>query len=684
MAEHERTNRLAGETSPYLLQHARNPVDWYPWGREALERAKREDKPILLSIGYAACHWCHVMERESFEDPETAADMNANFVSIKVDREERPDVDAVYMDAAQSLTGRGGWPLTAFLTPDGKPFYAGTYFPNEDRHGMPAFRRILAAVAEAWHERRDEIEDQGLRVTRGIGRAGSLVSSSDPPSEDVLRAAFEELRAAFDPEWGGLRGAPKFPQPMTLEFLLRCHLRGYPGALDAVALTLDRMAAGGVYDQVGGGFHRYSTDALWHVPHFEKMLYDNAQLARLYTRAWQVTGREPYRRVVVETLEYLLREMQHPEGGFFSSQDADSEGVEGKFFAWSYDELVESVGEAAAAAFGAAPQGNWEGTNVLWMPLPLEAVAAELDIDRDDLERDLETARERLFETRETRVRPATDDKIVAGWNSMAVAAFAEAGRALGEPSYVEAAVRAADFLLTHLRDDRGRLLRTWRNGRAGGPGYAEDHALLAEACLTLYETTFELRYFREARTLGDELLRLFRDRERGGFFQTGSDAEELVVRPKELFDNAVPSGNSAAAGVLQRLALLTGEQEYGRAGVAALRLVGDAMARAPAGFGHALCALDLSLSPVREVAIVGDPEAEDTRSLVAEITAKRFLPNHVLAVAAPDDRESPEAVELLKGRTQRDGRATAYVCERFACELPVTDPAALAAQLTG
>jgi len=677
-------NRLAGETSPYLLQHAHNPVDWFPWGEEALALARERDVPILLSIGYAACHWCHVMERESFEDPATAELMNEHFVSIKVDREERPDLDAIYMDAVQAMTGRGGWPMTAFLTPDGRPFYAGTYFPDEDRHGMPAFRKVLTAIADVWATRRDEAETQSAKVVEALGHGSRLGASRNPLTDEVLQQAFAALHAAFDPRWGGFGTAPKFPQPMTLEFLLRMHLRGTPDALEMVTQTLDKMAAGGMYDQVGGGFHRYSTDERWHVPHFEKMLYDNALLVRLYVHAWQVTRSETYRRVATETCEYLLRELEHPEGAFYSSQDADSEGVEGRFFAWSWDELVGITGEAVATAFGATPSGNWEGTNVLWRPLPLQAVADEMELDERELERDLETARAELFEIRQGRVHPATDDKILAAWNAMAVAALAEAGRVLGEPAYVEAAVRAADFVLTHLRDDGGRLLRSWRNGRGGRPGFADDHALMADSCLVLYETTFELRWFEEARALCDELLRLFLDPERGGFFQTGSDAEALVVRPKELQDNAVPSGNSAAADVLQRLAHLTGEPRYEHAGVEAIRLVLDAMAGAPSGFGHALGALDLCLAPVKEVAIVGDPEDEATRALVAEVTTERYLPNHVLAVAAPEDHRSREAVALLQDRPALDGRPTAYVCERFVCKLPVTESTELTKQLTG
>ncbi len=682
-----RPNRLIHETSPYLLQHAYNPVDWYPWGEEALERARREDKPLLVSIGYAACHWCHVMERESFEDPATAAIMNEHFVCVKVDREERPDLDAIYMDAVQAMTGGGGWPLTAFCTPDGRPFYAGTYFPPEDRHGLPAFRKILLAVAEAWRERRDEVLAQGERVLRVVGQ-GARLAARDEPGEEVLREAFELLRGAFDRRFGGFGGAPKFPQPMTLGFLLRCHLRGMPDALEMLTQTLDRMAEGGIFDQVGGGFHRYAVDAAWHVPHFEKMLYDQAQLARLYAQAWQVTGEARYRRVAERTLDHVLRELRSPEGGFWSSLDADSEGEEGRFYVWPYEELVRvagggELGRAVAACLGARPEGNWEGTNVLWRPVPVAAVAAELGWDPEELERAVEETIGRLFQAREERVRPATDDKVLAGWNGLAISALAEAGRAFGEPRYVEAAVEAARFVLAELRGPDGRLARAWREGRRSGPGFADDHALLAEACLVLYETTFELRWFEEAQRLADELLRLFHDEEGGGFFQTGADQERLVLRPKELLDHAVPSGNSAAADVLLRMALLTGEERYERAAAGALRAVAEGMRRAPTAFGHALQALDLWVGPAHEVAIVGDPAAPDTRALVEEVTVRRFLPNRVLAVAAPGDEAARRAVPLLEGRTTVDGRAAAYVCRRFVCELPVTEPEALAARLS-
>jgi uncharacterized protein YyaL (SSP411 family) len=684
------TNRLAGETSPYLLQHAHNPVDWYPWGPEALERARREDKPILLSIGYAACHWCHVMERESFEDAATAAAMNERFVSVKVDREERPDLDSIYMDAVQAMTGHGGWPMTVFLTPEGQPFYAGTYFPNEDRHGMPAFTRVLDAVSEAWQTRRDDLADQGRRVVASIARGSGLRESADPLTDEILRQAFSGLRRLFDSRWGGFGGAPKFPQPMTLEFVLRAHLRGFEGALEMATTTLDRMADGGVYDQAGGGFHRYSTDGQWHVPHFEKMLYDNAQLARLYLRAWQVTRTERYREVAVETLDYLLREMRHPEGAFFSSQDADSEGVEGKFFVWSWEELLEAAeapgssavpAEAIATFLGAVPDGNWEGTNVLWRPLPAGRVAEEYEVAPGNLLARVDGVLARLREVRRSRIPPGTDDKILAGWNALVISALAEAGRVLEMPAYVEAAERAAEFVLSRLRRDDGRLLRSWREGRAGGPAYLDDHAYLASACLTIYETTFDLRWFREARALAGAILDLFADPDNGGYFQTGSDAEALVVRPKELFDNAVPSGNSVAAEVLQRMALLTGEPDLERAAASALRLVRDLMERAPSMFGHALSALDLYLGPSREVAIVGDPASPETRRLVREVHS-RFLPNAVLAVSGPDG-DAPGEVGLLQDRSLLDGLPAAYVCERFVCRRPVTDPTDLAALLT-
>jgi uncharacterized protein YyaL (SSP411 family) len=660
-------NRLAGASSPYLLQHAHNPVDWYPWGDEAFAKARVEDRPVFLSVGYAACHWCHVMERESFEDEATAGFLNERFVAIKVDREERPDVDGIYMDAVQAMTGSGGWPMSVFLTPDGKPFYAGTYFPEQPRHGLPSFRQVLEGIADAWASRRDEIEVQSGRVIESIRRTSTLGASEEPLTAAQANEAFQTLRHSFDPRWGGFGGAPKFPQPMTLEFVLRQAIREMPDALEMAILTLDRMAGGGMFDQVGGGFARYSTDGAWMVPHFEKMLYDNAQLALLYARAWLVTRNDHDREISSRTLDYLLREMRHPDGGFFSSQDADSEGVEGKFYVWSWEELVSLVGEDAAEAFGATPAGNWDGTNVLRAPVG--------DALREE-------ARTRLFEARGSRVRPALDDKVLTAWNALAIRAFAEAGRVFNEPTYVDAAVRCADFVWEHLRDEDGRLLRSWRDGTAGVRGFAEDHALLAGAFLTLFETTADLRWFVAARELCDALLELFADRERGGFFQTGLDADELVVRPKDLYDNAVPSGNSAAAEALLRLALFTGEARYEDAAVAALRLIRDVMTSAPGGFGQALCALDLYLGPSFEIAIVGEPEAADTKALLDAVVRAGWRPNLVLAVASPDAKDATTTIALLADRTPIGQRATAYVCQRFVCRLPVTGPEELAQQL--
>jgi uncharacterized protein len=663
-------NRLADATSPYLLQHADNPVDWFPWGSEASSKAAAEDRPIFLSIGYAACHWCHVMERESFEDEETAAFLNAHFVPVKVDREERPDLDAIYMDAVQAMRGQGGWPLSAFLTPDGKPFFAGTYFPKEPAHGMPSFRQVLEGIVEAWRGRRDDLERQAERVVDAISRTASLEPSTEPLTDAITTEALATLARSFDPTWGGFGPAPKFPQPMTLEFVLRMAVRGSAEAPSMLTTTLDRMAAGGIYDQLGGGFARYSTDARWLVPHFEKMLSDNAQLVQLYTRAWLFTREDRYRRVATETLEYLLREMRQPEGGFSSSQDADSEGVEGRFFTWSWQELLRIVGEEAATALGATPDGNWEGTNVLWRP-DGQGAAGELD-----------DARRALFDARDRRVRPATDDKVLTAWNAMAIQALAEASSAFDDPGLLEEAVRTAAFVVTHLRAPDGRLLRSWRDGTAGGPGYADDHALLASALLALYARTGDLRWFREATRSAEDLRRLFADPDRGGFFQTGADVDPLVVRPKELYDNAVPSGNSAAADALVRLSLLTGDVELERAGLSSIRLVRDVLGRAPTGFGHALCALDLSIGPSNEVAIVGPPDDRGTRALVEEVVARRFLPNTVLAVGAPDDREASREVPLLRNRPLVAGSPTAYVCRRFTCKLPVTDPADLARSL--
>ncbi len=674
------TNRLADATSPYLLQHAHNPVAWNPWDERALAGARDRDVPILLSIGYAACHWCHVMERESFEDPETARLMNEWFVPVKVDREERPDLDAIYMDAVQAMTGHGGWPMTVFLTPDGRPFYGGTYFPPEDRHGMPAFRRVLEAVHDAWTSRRDELVQQGGALLDYVSRAARIRASGDEPGEDDLRRAVDLLARSFDAEWGGFGAAPKFPQPMTIEFLLRMHARGVNGALDMARRTLDKMARGGMFDQVGGGFHRYSVDRLWLVPHFEKMLYDNAQLLRLYTRAWLVTKSDLYRSTALATAEYLLREMRHENGGFFSSQDADSEGVEGKYYVWTYDELTSVAGEdarAVAAFYSATTQGNWEGANVLWRPRDDDVVAHELGMSLADLADAIERGRRRLFEPRARRVPPATDDKVLASWNGLAISGLAEAGRVFGRPDLIEAAVAAARFVLSELRDPSERLLRAWRDGRTSGPAYLDDYALTAVACLDLYETTFDEAWFADASRLIDDAVRLFSD-EGGGFFDTGSDVPALVVRPKDVMDNAVPAGNSVMAEALLRMAAFTGSEILEERAHEILRTLGPAMVQAPAGFGHLLGALDLATAGAKEIAISTDDPASAGARALTDVIWSRYLPNRVLAVGRTDGT----AVPLLKNRPTRDGGATAYVCERFVCAAPVGNPEELSAQL--
>ena len=629
-------NRLADEASPYLLQHADNPVDWYPWGEEAFGRARAEDKPVLLSVGYAACHWCHVMEHESFEDEGIAALMNERFVNVKVDREERPDVDALYMDAVVALTGHGGWPMTVFLTPEGEPFYGGTYFPPEPRHGMPSFPQLLEAVANAYRENRDDVAQQARALVDAV--RAEVAPSSDPLAESVLHEAARALRAQFDPVNGGFGGAPKFPPHSTLEFLLRMHLRGDEQALPLVAGTLDAMAEGGMYDVVGGGFHRYSVDAQWLVPHFEKMLYDNALLASTYLHAWVVTGNERYREVVEETLEYALRELALPGGGFASSQDADTDGVEGLTFTWTAE---EGVPEELLRPFE-------HGRSVI----------------RGRLDPELRT---RLFEERELRPKPARDDKAVASWNGLLLAALAEAGRRLEREDWLEAATRLAEFLLGPGSDDRGRLYRTWREGRAGAPGFLPDYADVANGLLELHVATGELRWLEEANRLARLAVELFADDERGGFFL--SAGEELVARRKDLEDQPTPSGNAMLAWVLLRLARIYGDDELERRAVSVFRLIHRAAARVPLAFGWALSALDLHFSPPRELAILGPPTTDLARAALAP-----FQPGTVAAVGPAD------GVPLLEGKDLVDGKPAVYVCENFACLAPVTDPAALTA----
>jgi len=665
-------NRLAGETSPYLLQHAHNPVDWYPWGDEAFARARAEDKPILLSVGYSACHWCHVMERESFENPEIAAIMNRHFVSVKVDREERPDVDQIYMQAVQSLTGHGGWPMTVFLTPDGEPFYGGTYYPPVEGHGLPAFPRLLQALAEAWANRRGEVVASAQKIGEALGQSERLRASTGLLTDEILFGAFQALSAQFDETEGGLGGAPKFPQPMIWEFVLRFWKRSKnPRGRQMVHTTLTMMARGGMYDQVGGGFHRYSVDPHWLVPHFEKMLYDNAQLASLYLSGWLAFGDPECRRVSEETLDYLLREMADPAGGFYSATDADSEGHEGKFFVWSPEELREVLGpddaEYAARYWSVDRGPNFEGKSILY-------VGGEPDPER------IAPIRARLYAARARRVHPARDDKVLAAWNGLACRAFAEAGRALGRADYVAAAAKNAEFVLTAMRSG-GRLLRTWKAGRAKLKGYLEDYAMVAAALVALYEATLDRRWLDEARGLAEELLRLFWDEKLEGFYDTGVDHERLIVRPRNLFDNAVPCGSSVAIETLFRLAILTGESRYESAALKALRPMADLMTRYASGFGRFLCALDFHLGPGIEIALVSPPGGDGLAPLAAEVFG-RYLPNRVVAGMVAGDPKGAEGIPLLQNREAVGGEATAYVCRNYACELPVTDRAALARQL--
>jgi uncharacterized protein YyaL (SSP411 family) len=619
-------NRLAQETSPYLLQHSENPVDWYAWGEEAFARARAEDKPVLLSVGYAACHWCHVMERESFEDDETAQLMNELFVNVKVDREERPDVDAVYMDAVVALSGHGGWPMTVFLTPDGEPFFGGTYYPPEPRHGMPAFRQVLVAVAEAYRERRDDVQRQAETLVDALQHTPA--ASREPLTDALLADAVRVLRTQYDPQWGGFGRAPKFPPASTLEFLLR------RGALDIALGTLDGMSAGGMYDLVGGGFHRYSVDEQWLVPHFEKMLYDNALLVPAYLHAWLLTGREDYGRVVVDTVEYCLRELRLPGGGFASAQDADTEGVEGLTFTWTPDEIPR--------------------------PELLQPFEHGRFILRGRL---TDEERATLLATRSQRPQPLRDDKAIAAWNGLMLAALAEAARRLERDDWLAAARELAEFLLGPLSDG-GRLHRTWREGRAKGTGYLEDYADVAHGLYELHVATGDLRWLRESRRLAVLAVELFADDDRGGFFLTPADGEALVTRQKDLDDNPTPSGNSMLAFVLLRLARIWGDDELERRGVGVLRLVRDTLTRAPSAFGWALCALDLHLSAQRELAIVGNPRSDVARAALAG-----FDPNAVVAFGPADD------VRLLEGKGLVDGQPAVYVCERFACRAPVTDP---------
>jgi uncharacterized protein YyaL (SSP411 family) len=684
--DHKHTNALINETSPYLLQHAHNPVDWYPWGDEALGRARKENKPILLSIGYSACHWCHVMEHESFENEDIAQLMNENFINIKVDREERPDLDQIYMMAVQMMTGQGGWPMTMFLTPAGVPFYGGTYFPPQDRYNIPGFPRILMSVAAAYRSQPEQVESTVTAMLGELRRVGLAEESRELLTTEILDSAYRRIARNFDPANGGFGGAPKFPPSMTLEFFLHTYYRtASDEALAMVRHTAKQMAAGGMYDQLGGGFHRYSVDAKWLVPHFEKMLYDNAQLARLYLHLYQITGDEFARRVVAETLDYVVREMTDARGGFYSSQDADSEGQEGKFFVWSKQEIVEILGAPKAGTFcdyyGVTDEGNFEEKNILNISASIDEVARKHQTTTVEARQAIDAGRQQLFESRERRIKPGRDEKVLTAWNGLMLTAFAEASAVLTRADYLKVAQANADFLLSELQRD-GLVLRTWKNGQAKLNGYLEDYASLIDGLTTLYEVTGQLKWLENAIRLTDRMIEQFWDDEAGGFFFTGKAHEQLILRSKEWLDNATPSGNSLATQGLLRLAALTGNDDYRRRATTVLRLMAAQMQRFPSAFGLALTALDFHLAAPLEIALVGsasDPRLTELRQQLW----RSYLPNRVIALCTDSYESAVKVVPLLSGRNALQTQPTAYVCQHQTCRAPALSAAELGREIS-
>jgi hypothetical protein len=663
-------NKLANETSPYLLQHANNPVQWYPWAGEALAKAKTEDKPILLSIGYSACHWCHVMAHESFEDEETAKLMNENFVNIKVDREERPDLDSIYMSAVQLMTGRGGWPMTVFLTPDQVPFYCGTYFPREEQCGIPSFRQVLLSVAQAYRDKKALLYQDAETVVSEMRKSDAFQGSRHKLDPEILDAAASRLVLDYDSRNGGFGGAPKFPPSMALSFLMRTYKRtGNKQFLDIVDETLTRMASGGIYDQIGGGFHRYSVDAEWLVPHFEKMLYDNALLSRTYLDGYLTTNNPLYKRITEEVLDYVAREMTSPEGGFYSSQDADSEGKEGAFFIWSADEVRSALGETDAELFcryfGMTPEGNFEGKNILYVRRPISIVARLNNLSGERLLEIVGRGKKKLFEIRQARAKPGRDEKTLTAWNGLMLRSFAEAANVLHREDYRRIAARNAEFISSTLYSE-GRLHRSFKNGRARLNAYLEDYACLVDGLISTYEATFDPRWIHAAQELSGLMVERFLDSNEGGFYFTSNDHESLIHRPKDFYDNATPSGNSVAVVALLRLWKLTGVQRWAGHAIATLESMAGLMPNHPAAFAHWLCALDFYLGPAKEIAVSGNPDDPKTRELLDAIF-RAYLPNKVVACGTDG------GVFLLENRPQIDGLPTVYVCENFSCKLPVT-----------
>ncbi len=668
-------NRLIHETSPYLLQHAHNPVDWYPWGEEAFDKAKEENKPILLSIGYSACHWCHVMEKESFESEAIAALMNEHFVNIKVDREERPDLDEIYMNAVQMLTGRGGWPMTVFLTPERKPFFGGTYFPPEDRHGMPGFPKILQAVAQAYRDRPQDVQKSVEQILAALNRLTEISESAEPFFPDAIQKAADQLSPAYDPDYGGFGRAPKFPNAGVFDLFLRCYRsskeRRY---LEMVTHTLTKMAEGGIYDHLGGGFHRYSVDEKWLVPHFEKMLYDNAQLIRIYVDAFRITQDPIFRRVVEETLTYLLREMLHSEGGFYSTQDADSEGEEGRFFVWEYDEVIKILGEETGEIFSriydVSELGNFEGKNILHPILQPEQAAKFFGKEIKEIENLIAEAKAKLLQEREKRVKPFRDEKILTSWNGLMLSGLAEAYKTIGEERYRKAAERTVEFIFAQMFRE-GYLLHTYRDGQAKLYGYLDDYAFLAGGLLDLYEATFDRSLLERAVHVTETMINEFWDDVEGGFFYTGKSHEQLISRTKPAFDGSVPSGNSIATQILLRIYHYTGEENYLRRAERTLRIYYNAMMQQPFGFAHMFGALDFYLQKPKEIVVVGEKEELATWELIKKVHSL-YVPNKILQLVEPGEplgKVSP----ILEGKTQLNGKPTVYVCQNFTCSLPMT-----------